>query len=430
MEKEYTCFVISPIGDQGSEVRENADAVLDYLITPALRNCGFQPQNIVRADKFCAAGVISADIINWIRTSDLCIVDATGQNPNVMYECGMRHGTGKPYVMMAQRGEMLPFDIAGLRTVMYDLSSLKSARQSQDVLEQFVTNIVETKFQSEDEVFTINSVVEKLDGIEQKISALLERASSGRVAAPEVAANDNLNEILSKLSPLQAFQYAVETNSMHLAEDLLPKIKEQVSMTDYLYPCVAHTASMGSKVAADILMGNWNYVCVTMDAEQKRRCIGSLVSYFNKSDTEEENLEFVTTNIDAFLKEAEDNDSRAGLYNQKNRIYYGAYVTSGNTKESYLKAASDAIQVAITLNPGDPSYYYNYAGILEKAGNDEAAAQQIEKCLELDTRDEDHLEMAYRLFYKTHNPKADEVYAQLQEVNPYLATITRRNLLR
>ncbi|MCD8007826.1 MAG: hypothetical protein LUF68_02645, partial [Clostridiales bacterium] len=268
--------------------------------------------------------------------------------------------------------------------------------------------------------------------LDPKIRALLERASSWRPmdSAPEAAANDNLNEILSKLSPFQAFQYAMETNNMHLAEDLLPKIKEQVSMTDYLCPCVAHTASMGSKVAADILMGNWNYVCVTMDAEQKRGCIGCLVSYFNKSDTEEENLEFVTTNIDAFLKEAEDNDTRAGLYNQKQRMYYGAYLTTGKTKESYLKAASDAIQVAIALDPEDASYYYNYALILEKAGDDEAAAQQIERCLELDTKDEDHLELAYKLFYKTHNPKADEVYAQLQEVNPYLATITKSNLLR
>lgn len=30
-----TCFVISPIGDEGSDVRRHADQVLDHLIEPA-----------------------------------------------------------------------------------------------------------------------------------------------------------------------------------------------------------------------------------------------------------------------------------------------------------------------------------------------------------------------------------------------------------
>ena len=36
MGKEKRCFVISPIGQPESEVREHADAVLDYIIRPAL----------------------------------------------------------------------------------------------------------------------------------------------------------------------------------------------------------------------------------------------------------------------------------------------------------------------------------------------------------------------------------------------------------
>lgn len=97
MSNEYNCFVISPVGEPNSKIREAADALLEYLVIPALRNCNFSPDNIVRADRLYSSGSINSDILTLIKTSDLGIIDVTGMNPNVMYECGMRHGNGKPY---------------------------------------------------------------------------------------------------------------------------------------------------------------------------------------------------------------------------------------------------------------------------------------------------------------------------------------------
>ncbi len=34
------CFIISPIGDQGSETRERADNVLECIIKPAFKSVG------------------------------------------------------------------------------------------------------------------------------------------------------------------------------------------------------------------------------------------------------------------------------------------------------------------------------------------------------------------------------------------------------
>jgi hypothetical protein len=77
------CFVISPIGLPGSEVREQADDVLDYIIAPALKDLGIEA---FRADKQMEPGLITDQMIAAILNYDLCIADLSGHNPNVFYE--------------------------------------------------------------------------------------------------------------------------------------------------------------------------------------------------------------------------------------------------------------------------------------------------------------------------------------------------------
>ncbi len=84
----------------------NADQVLDYLIIPTLTRCGFSKENIVRSDKIAKPGRISEHIASCIETSELCIIDLTGLNANVMYEYGLRKGYGKPYIVLAQKGQL------------------------------------------------------------------------------------------------------------------------------------------------------------------------------------------------------------------------------------------------------------------------------------------------------------------------------------
>ena len=42
------CFVISPIGEEGSEIRKRADQVYKYIISPVCEECGFEA---IRVDK-------------------------------------------------------------------------------------------------------------------------------------------------------------------------------------------------------------------------------------------------------------------------------------------------------------------------------------------------------------------------------------------
>ena len=418
----YTCFVISPIGDPGSEVRNMADDVLDYLIIPALRNCGFMPENIIRADKLYSPGSINQDIISLVRSSDLCIIDITGKNPNVMYECGMRHGNGKPYILMARSGELLPFDI---RTIQYDLTSLKSAKESQDILERFVNSLIETGFVRDEGADSISSMAETLRNIEQKVNFLMNNYQT--IGTDNIALSNEMSEILSRLSPIQAFNYALVNRDIPLAESLLPKIEQQVPKEYYIDHGIAQVAAMGSQKAALYIKEHWTYITSILSIKQQYECLAAFVTFCNRVNCEETHLQFVDSCIESIMKATPDADIQAGLYNQKNRIYYGAYVTTGREVKEYYDKALEAIQQAIELNPEEPSFYFNFATIIRHE-DEYKAALLMEKCIEMNPEDdEDHLALAYKLFRKTNNPNAVNVLKKLEKVNPYLAFMAKRD---
>jgi len=112
------CFVISPIGQPGSDVRERADAVLEYIIEPALKEMEIEG---IRSDKLAEPGLITDQMIAAILNYDLCIADLSGQNPNVFYELAIAQAAERPAVLLKLAGEMIPFDVKDHRLIEYDL---------------------------------------------------------------------------------------------------------------------------------------------------------------------------------------------------------------------------------------------------------------------------------------------------------------------
>jgi hypothetical protein len=112
------CFVISPIGDEGSEVREHADAVLDFIIRPAMKELGYEAY---RSDHSHVVGKISDQMFGSILQDDLCIALLTFQNPNVYYELAVAQSAARPVIIIALKDTVLPFDVKDMRTVYYDL---------------------------------------------------------------------------------------------------------------------------------------------------------------------------------------------------------------------------------------------------------------------------------------------------------------------
>ncbi len=112
------CFVISPIGSEGSQIREHADDVFDYIIKPAMEECNIQA---FRSDHLQEPGKITEQMFREILTDDLSIAVLTGHNANVFYELAVAHAAGRPVIVLLEKGESLPFDIRDLRCVYYDL---------------------------------------------------------------------------------------------------------------------------------------------------------------------------------------------------------------------------------------------------------------------------------------------------------------------
>jgi len=79
-----------------------------------------------RLDDIKSAGKITEDLITEIISSNLCIADLTGNNPNVMWEVGYAHVLKKPIVIIRQGIGRLPFDVRDVRIIRYDVNDLSS----------------------------------------------------------------------------------------------------------------------------------------------------------------------------------------------------------------------------------------------------------------------------------------------------------------
>lgn len=122
-EKEKICFVIAPIGEEGSEARRRSDQILKHIMIPAAKECGYET---VRADTISEPGMITSQVIQHLVEDALVIADLTGRNPNVFYELAVRHAIKKPCVQVIQIGEPIPFDVAQSRTIQVDHHDLDS----------------------------------------------------------------------------------------------------------------------------------------------------------------------------------------------------------------------------------------------------------------------------------------------------------------
>lgn len=112
-----TCFIITPIGKENSDIRRKMDGIIDAAIDPVLEECGFEKPKV--SHRIQNSGSMTAEIIKGIYSSDLVIANLTGTNANVMYEVAIRHCAGKPIIHITEDIESIPFDISDHRCIEY-----------------------------------------------------------------------------------------------------------------------------------------------------------------------------------------------------------------------------------------------------------------------------------------------------------------------
>jgi hypothetical protein len=177
-EKE-NCFIICPLGEEKSETRKQSDIMLKHVFQPILDANNY---NVIRADQIPKVGLITSQIINLIIESQLVIADLTDSNPNVFYELAIRHAIRKPYIQVIKKGQKIPFDLSGIRTIEIDLKDLDNVEFAKTEIE--------------------NHILEYKKG--HKPDSPISVASSARILQDD---RDLAEEIVEKINYLPRFSY-------------------------------------------------------------------------------------------------------------------------------------------------------------------------------------------------------------------------------
>ncbi|MFY8263186.1 nucleoside 2-deoxyribosyltransferase [Clostridium perfringens] len=199
-----TCFVVCPIGLDGSETRKRSDELLRYIIEPVCKKCGF---TATRVDNINASDSINQTILDNLKNSDLVIADLTEHNPNAFYELGYRFALGKPLIQLKHKDDSIPFDVSTIRTFDYDLNSVSSTEELKERLEQTINSFSYATEEKNELILektpeNFNSqILQELFSIQDSIKELDKKVSTSSTDSATISLLvDKLNEKNSKPS--------------------------------------------------------------------------------------------------------------------------------------------------------------------------------------------------------------------------------------
>jgi len=111
------CLLILPFDASAKRVRDTVSRIL--------RENEVEP---VGLDDAIAVGARWVDeIYGLLRSCDFVIADLTRQNPSVIFELGVAHGLGKPFVVLISESadsQDIPSFLSGYQFVVYDPANL------------------------------------------------------------------------------------------------------------------------------------------------------------------------------------------------------------------------------------------------------------------------------------------------------------------
>ncbi len=142
------CFVLMPFEEPFNDIYHS-------IIVPALRRVGLE---VMRADQILAPGSIMEQIRSVIQQSRLCIADLTGRNPGVIYQLGIAQTLGKPYLLLTQDMEDVPFDIHQSRVIQYDAQLTNSERVQTDLVRSAMAALGEDRLDEAERLIENGSV--------------------------------------------------------------------------------------------------------------------------------------------------------------------------------------------------------------------------------------------------------------------------------
>lgn len=213
-----TCFVVTAIGQAGSQERIHADKVFTYLIEPVCSELNIQ---VIRVDRETTNGDINVSILNHLKNDDLVIADLTGYNANAFYEFGYRQALDLPVVPIIKHDQRLPFDVISKRTVFYDtdVSEIEDSKSKlKNMILDFKNFIMPNK--RDDTKSELEIIIEKLDLIIEQTKP--QKTSSSSLTNYDAIGNE-MSKVLANARDILAnqpkFNFDSTTNP-HLQHNL------------------------------------------------------------------------------------------------------------------------------------------------------------------------------------------------------------------
>ncbi|MCB6414978.1 nucleoside 2-deoxyribosyltransferase [Faecalimonas umbilicata] len=217
------CFVVSPIGEDGSDIRRNADQLFNHIIKPVCEKCGFKA---IRIDHENTPDSITQGILDSLFKYDLVIADLTGHNPNVFFEIGYRASIGKPIIHLKRKGESIPFDVSSIRTFDYDLTDLDVVAETRERLEKAILSFIYEDDLDEIEEFDggeSNKIMSLLNDIIYKLDILSEDIRKKD--------QESIKAVIEAYNGMQPVNESMETQMLKI---LLPELLRNPKAADSL----------------------------------------------------------------------------------------------------------------------------------------------------------------------------------------------------
>lgn len=198
VEEKKTCFIITPIGGDNTEIRRAAEGIIDAVIQPILESLGFE---VAVAHRMYRTGSITKQVLSRIINDDLVIANLSGLNPNVMYELAVRHSVRKPLVQICEKGTNLPFDINEERTIFFT-NDMAGVVEIKEQFEYMVKEAMEDKepdnpvYRATEETMILKAVekqdpekfniLKRMDEFESKILSMLSKPKTKTPVNPPI----------------------------------------------------------------------------------------------------------------------------------------------------------------------------------------------------------------------------------------------------
>ena len=197
------CFVISPIGAEGSAVRKRSDDVFTHVLEPVATACGYKA---IRADKIAKPGIITNQVIQQLLDAPLVVADLTDHNANVYYELAIRHAIRKQLVEIIKKGQVAPFDVAATRLVQMDDPDLNNVAALREQVTAAIKAAEVTPTDADNPItlaIDLHSMRTSGKPIEKQLAAILEALSGiqAQVTALENVSRPSLAAALAGLAP-------------------------------------------------------------------------------------------------------------------------------------------------------------------------------------------------------------------------------------